>query len=322
MQVSHFKDDVWFDHTALGWVSREFSKEPLQAMIDAAAIEFIPRGEPVIEIGSGIGGLSELLTARTINAHIEGSMKSATLHAQQTDAPVVNGDLYNIPIRDASVASIVGLLVIDAMTDMEKVVAECSRILRPGGKLVYFHDLHASFKAVSTYLRQKNFTPVPLDNLRLAALGQRSFDRFRRIIGKRHSLETAQRLGDALLDSDVQMELWRSEGQEAIAAFTDIIEKDRKLKKTILGNSTTIFANLLGLTLEQSGLTVLHNGPVYDDVLVPRETVTHIVDDFPEDYNVIRFSAFRADTYGYSDQYPDDQVSIGAEILRIVAQKT
>lgn len=323
MQMSYYERDVWFDHTALDWASRTISAEPLRQMISAAGSEFIDPEGPVVEIGSGVGALSNFLTTRTISAHIEGSMKSATLHAEQTAAPVINGDLYNLPVRDASVAGVVGLLVIDAMTDMQKVVAECSRVLQPDGTFVYFHDLHASFNAISTVLRQAGLIPIPLNNLELAALDPRSFERFQKIVSRRHNSEIADRFGYHLTDSDVHMDIWRADGQEAITLFSDIISSDRKLKRTILrGGSTAVFSGMLGSALKLSGMTVLHDGPVYQDTLVPRSVVTLVVDGFPEDYNVIRFSAFRADSFGYSDEYPDDVVSVGSEILQVVAKKS
>jgi septum formation protein len=49
---------------------------------------------------------------------------------------VVRGDVYRLPVADASVAAVTAVWLLHMLDDCEPVLAEAARVLRPGGVFV------------------------------------------------------------------------------------------------------------------------------------------------------------------------------------------
>ncbi len=104
-------------------------------------------GEVVLDLGSG-GGIDTLLAAhlvapsgRAIGLDMtEAMLERARQHAEmmgQRNVEFLYGTMESIPLPDASVDVVISNGVINLSTKKGRVFAECFRVLRPGGRLVF-----------------------------------------------------------------------------------------------------------------------------------------------------------------------------------------
>ena len=94
----------------------------------------------VLDLACGDGHLLELLTARGIPARqlvgvdlSEDELRRARERAALRSAAWLRGRGQALPLADRSVARVLSHLGVMLMDDVEQVVAECVRVLRPGG---------------------------------------------------------------------------------------------------------------------------------------------------------------------------------------------
>lgn len=104
-------------------------------------------GEVVVDLGSG-GGIDTLLaalrvrpTGRAIGIDFtEAMLDRARGHAAMmglANAEFVNGTMEEIPLPDGSADVVISNGVINLSTKKGRVFAECFRVLRPGGRIVF-----------------------------------------------------------------------------------------------------------------------------------------------------------------------------------------
>ncbi len=104
-------------------------------------------GEVVVDLGSG-GGIDTLLaairagpTGRAIGIDFtEPMLERARRHAALmglTNAEFVYGTMEEITLPDASANAVISNGVVNLSTKKGRVFAECFRVLRPGGRLVF-----------------------------------------------------------------------------------------------------------------------------------------------------------------------------------------
>jgi SAM-dependent methyltransferase len=95
-------------------------------------------GRVVLEAGFGEGYGADLLA--DVAAHVVGVDydKSAVAHvrARYPRVEVIQGNLADLPLPDGSVDVVVNFQVIEHLWDQPQFVAECRRVLRPGGLLM------------------------------------------------------------------------------------------------------------------------------------------------------------------------------------------
>jgi SAM-dependent methyltransferase len=109
-----------------------------------AVADLLP-GETVLDLGSG-GGIDVLLSARRVGP--AGKAYGLDMTTEMLDLARANaraagagnveflrGQIEAIPLPEASVDVIISNCVINLSTDRPAVFAECSRVLRPGGRL-------------------------------------------------------------------------------------------------------------------------------------------------------------------------------------------
>lgn len=102
------------------------------------------RGERCVEIGTGRRGLGARLavtrlgaaTVRAFDLH-EASVRQARRRTADLArrVRVEVGDATSLPVADASVDLVVDLHALHHIADWRAAVAECARVLRPGGRL-------------------------------------------------------------------------------------------------------------------------------------------------------------------------------------------
>jgi demethylmenaquinone methyltransferase/2-methoxy-6-polyprenyl-1,4-benzoquinol methylase len=99
--------------------------------VDALAA---PSGGVVLDLACGTGDLCRDLAARGYSP-IGIDFSAGMLAAAQVDAPLVRGDGAALPIASASTDGLTCGFALRNFVDLEAVLDECARVLRPGGRL-------------------------------------------------------------------------------------------------------------------------------------------------------------------------------------------
>ncbi len=93
----------------------------------------LPDGARVLDLACGTGDLTRL--ARRCGYHVVGSDLSAgMLAANGTGTPLVEADGSRLPFADAAFDGLVCGYALRNFTDLAATLAECARVLRPGGR--------------------------------------------------------------------------------------------------------------------------------------------------------------------------------------------
>ena len=95
-------------------------------------------GRDVLEAGCGEGYGADLLAgvARRVVAVDYDAATVAHVRVRYPSVEVTEGNLAELPLADASVDVVVNFQVIEHLWDQPQFVAECRRVLRPGGLLL------------------------------------------------------------------------------------------------------------------------------------------------------------------------------------------
>jgi 2-polyprenyl-6-hydroxyphenyl methylase/3-demethylubiquinone-9 3-methyltransferase len=108
--------------------------------IAAARASFVPRatrpGSVLVDLGCGAGVLAPHV-AHLGHAHVGVDVVAASTHqAQDRGVTVVLGDVRGLPLADCCADVVVAGEVLEHVPDLDLVVTEAIRVLRPGGTLV------------------------------------------------------------------------------------------------------------------------------------------------------------------------------------------
>jgi len=141
-----FRSDLGLIPEVESWLPyRYYSTVPFVLYLKAREIDLfsrIPMESPSLEIGGGGGDMSRFAFAgKRIDVDCEyyvdnfAEFDRDDLHAV-TDLHV-GGSIYNLPLRDASFRTVVMVHIADHLMEIEAAFKELSRVLRPGGALVF-----------------------------------------------------------------------------------------------------------------------------------------------------------------------------------------
>jgi SAM-dependent methyltransferase len=117
------------------WFRRhQAAYEFLAELIGAGTIE----AGRLLEVGAGEGYGAALLAERTgpVCALDYDQAAVAHLTGRYPGLPAVRANLAALPVADAALTTVVSLQVIEHVWDHRQFLAECARVLRPGGWLV------------------------------------------------------------------------------------------------------------------------------------------------------------------------------------------
>jgi len=100
----------------------------------AAALQAHPLAEPILDLGTGVGGNLPMLSAlgRVIGVDIS----ATALTAAKELAPVAAGDAAALPFRGGAFGGALCTEVIEHVDDPRAVFAELHRVLRPGATAI------------------------------------------------------------------------------------------------------------------------------------------------------------------------------------------
>lgn len=124
----------------------------------------------VLDLGCGIGHSYHLLAPReTIGVDID----SSALEGQ--DRETVVADMRRIPFEDDSFSSVLSVHSVEHVPDPERVIAEVSRVLEPGGTAVFVTPNRLTFGRPDEIIDPFHF--VELDPSEMLTLCRKGFDR-------------------------------------------------------------------------------------------------------------------------------------------------
>ena len=94
----------------------------------------LPRGSTVLDAACGTGDLCRELERRGYRA-VGVDRSAGMLAAQRTAAPLVRGDALCLPFRTNSADGLVCGFALRNFASLKPFLAECARVLRPGGRV-------------------------------------------------------------------------------------------------------------------------------------------------------------------------------------------
>jgi SAM-dependent methyltransferase len=126
-------------------------------------------GEPVLDLGCGVGHSYELLGRdRTIGLDLD----LAALRGQHR--PLIRADMRRIPLLAATIGSVTSVQSLEHVPDPERVVAEVARILVPDGVAVFVTPNRLTFGRPDEIIDPWHY--IEFDDRQLEALCARRFD--------------------------------------------------------------------------------------------------------------------------------------------------
>jgi ubiquinone/menaquinone biosynthesis C-methylase UbiE len=145
MKTTH-QAALLFDAKAPSWESKYTAHGPLRFRIDVFSALLAGRVRPagaVLDFGGGTGAIASALSLegfRMTVCDLSAQMIAAgkQLHpGQSIDWRLLPQDWKRLPFADSSFAAIIASSVFEYLDGVENTLAECRRILEPGGKLFF-----------------------------------------------------------------------------------------------------------------------------------------------------------------------------------------
>ena len=132
MTVKETKDYLWLNIRELPYF------RGLLRAIEGRFYEDIELVEPVLDLGCGDGQFAAVTFNKKINFGIDpwtGPIKQAI--KQKSYQLVVQGSGARLPVPAKSYATVISNSVLEHIEDLDPVLAEVSRVIKPGGKFVF-----------------------------------------------------------------------------------------------------------------------------------------------------------------------------------------
>lgn len=119
-----------------------------------AVAKSLRAGSTVLELGCA-GGIA-WLGRRYSMVGLDIASGALPLAAEDY-ALLIQGDATNIPLREKSVDGVISSFFFEHFDDAGKaaILSECWRVLRPGGKIIFYYDIWSENKVISAYRRSR-----------------------------------------------------------------------------------------------------------------------------------------------------------------------
>jgi SAM-dependent methyltransferase len=134
--------DHWEQNAA--WWQREFTEgaDPeYREQILPLAAELLAGFPRVLEVGTGEGQVSRLVAAQgaSLVAGLDPAANQIHEAMQRGGGPVyIRGSAEQLAVADATFDAVVACLVFEHIDGLDDAIAEIARVLRPGGRFVFF----------------------------------------------------------------------------------------------------------------------------------------------------------------------------------------
>lgn len=150
-----FYEDRIFPHM-MEWGTKPFRRSCQQALSHAHG--------KVLEVGVGTGANMPYYTPAVTEVvgiePVEAMLSKARERLEGTPPPFLwqlqQADARELPFEDASFDSVVAVLVFCTIPDPQRAAAEAFRVLKPGGKLVFFEHVVAPHAGVARWQHRLN----------------------------------------------------------------------------------------------------------------------------------------------------------------------
>jgi ubiquinone/menaquinone biosynthesis C-methylase UbiE len=151
--MSFYEDHIF--PPVMEWATKGFRRQ-IAALIAQA------QGR-VLEIGAGTGAnlgyyspaVEEIVGIEPVEAMLEKARRMADSASHGIPVRLTTGDARDLPFADAEFDTVVACLVFCTIPQPEKAAQEAFRVLKPGGKLVFFEHVaspHRTTRAVQNRL--------------------------------------------------------------------------------------------------------------------------------------------------------------------------
>ncbi|MEU7530639.1 class I SAM-dependent methyltransferase [Saccharothrix sp. NPDC042600] len=204
-------------------------------------------GAVVLEAGCGEGYGAALIAAHAARVVALDYDQLTAEHAARAypELSVLRGNLASLPLRDASVDVVANLQVIEHLWDQEGFLAECARVLRPGGRLIVTTPNRITFSpGRDTPLNP--FHTRELDPAELAELVTGAGLELELLAGLRHGprlRELDARFGGSIIDAQVAVVVEGGEWPaDLLAAVADVRSEDFEITTDDLDASLDLVA--------------------------------------------------------------------------------
>ncbi len=165
MEVIQHERTKFFDNLAESWDAQE-DYLPNQIRLGKFIEKLnIPKGSIILDIGTGTGIAMDPLqraagsAGKVVGIDLSGKMLRK---AQRNHRNLILGDCHELPLPDDSVDVVFGFSVVPHIDDVELLIRQTSRVLKPGGS---FYILHFMSREVINDFHRKAGTAVERDTL-------------------------------------------------------------------------------------------------------------------------------------------------------------
>jgi SAM-dependent methyltransferase len=178
-------------------------------------------GAVVLEAGCGEGYGADLLAAGALLVCAVDYDEVTTAHVAKAYPRVraVRGNLAGLPVRSSTVDVVANLQVIEHLWNQEAFLAECHRVLRPGGRLLVTTPNRITFSpgrdTPLNPFHTRELAPSELDDLVRGA----GFS-VELLAGLHHGPGVAASIVDAQVEAVLSGSPWPAELLDAVAAVT------------------------------------------------------------------------------------------------------
>lgn len=120
-------------------------EEPRARAAARAVLALVPGGaRTLLDVGCGTGLVTERLARPGLRVFgVDAAPGMLRVAAGRTGGAVVLGDCHRLPFADGSLDAVCAVWLLHLLPDAPRVVAECARVLRPGGVFVTTVDKDA-----------------------------------------------------------------------------------------------------------------------------------------------------------------------------------
>ncbi|RZS39034.1 methyltransferase family protein [Herbihabitans rhizosphaerae] len=216
---------------------------------EAAYVELLPYcdGAMVLEAGCGEGYGADLLATRasTVIGLDYDALTVAHVAAAYPRVRPLRGNLAGLPIRSSTVDVVANLQVIEHLWDQEGFLAECHRVLRPGGRLLITTPNRITFSpgrdTPLNPFHTRELSPSEMDDLLRGAGFAVEL-----LAGLRHGprlSEVDTQLGGSIIDAQLDVAVHGVEWPaELLAAVTSVTAADFEITTADLDASLDLVA--------------------------------------------------------------------------------